>query len=118
MNMEAIRYALFWIALEALFGAEDPKEITYRLSQRVAFFLAGGRHEAKALFSMAKKGYVFRSKIVHGRWREEPENTTRMAEVEALVRRSLMRVIESENLRSTFSGKAREGFLDDLVFRE
>lgn len=116
MNIEAIRYALFWIALEALFGPEDAREITYRLSQRVAFFLGGDRAEAKALFALAKKGYGFRSKIVHGRWKEEPDSETRMAEAEDLVRRSLVRVLEDEELRETFSGKGREPFLDDLVF--
>ncbi len=117
MNMEAIRYALFWIALEALFGPEDAREITYRLSQRLAFFLAANREEAKNLFLMTKKGYGFRSKIVHGRWKEEPESAARMAEVEALVRRSLVLVIETNDLRSTFSGSAREPFLDNLVWR-
>lgn len=34
-----IRYPFFWVALEALFGARDAQgEITYRLSQRIAFF--------------------------------------------------------------------------------
>jgi len=50
MNIAAIRYALFWIALEALFGPEDAREITYRLSQRLALFLAADRREAKDLF--------------------------------------------------------------------
>jgi hypothetical protein len=117
MNIEPIRYALFWIALEALFGPEDAREITYRLSQRLALFLAGDRREAKDLFSMAKSGYAFRSKIVHGRWADEPESSARIAEAEALVRRSLTRVVESDDLRSTFTGRRREGFLDDLPWR-
>jgi hypothetical protein len=66
---------------------------------------------------MAKSGYAFRSKIVHGRWADEPEGTARMAEAEVLVRRSLMRVIETDDLRSTFAGRRREGFLDDLAWR-
>lgn len=118
MNIEEIRFALFWIALEALFGPEDAREITYRLSQRLGFFLGASQSEARELFLKAKKGYGFRSKIVHGRWKEDPENTTRMAETEALLRRSLVRVMESKDLTATFSGKSREGFLDDLVFRD
>jgi putative transposase len=45
-----IRYLLLWVALEALFGPEDAREITFRLSQRVAFFLACDRREAQELF--------------------------------------------------------------------
>lgn len=116
MNFEVIRFILFWIALEALFGPEDAREITYRLSQRVGFFLSGARAEARALFSLAKRGYAFRSKIVHGRWKEDADSVTRMAEAEDLVRRSLVRILEDSTLTAQFSGTAREAFLDDLVF--
>ena len=118
MASEPIRYSLFWIALEALFGPEDAREITYRLSQRVAFLMASNRAEARTLFETVKKGYGFRSKIVHGRWKEAADSETRMAEIENLVRRALVRVLEDEQLRNTFSGKAREVFLDELVFRD
>jgi hypothetical protein len=43
MYAPEIRYALFWIALEALFGPADGREITFRISQRIAFFLASTR---------------------------------------------------------------------------
>lgn len=118
MNMEPVRFALFWIALEALFGPEDAREITYRLSQRLGFFLGASQGEARELFLKAKTAYGVRSKIVHGRWKEDPENTTRMAETEAFLRRSLVRIMESKDLTATFSGKSRERFLDDLVFRD
>ena len=116
-NTEVIRFALFWIALEALFGPEDARESTFRLSQRVALFLSGDRSKARDLFVLAKKGYAFRSKIVHGRWKESPDSETRMAETEDLLRRSLVRILEDKALMSQFAGKARETFLDDLVFR-
>ena len=108
--------ALLWIALEALFGPEDAREITFRLSQRVALFLAEDRAEAKQLFTMVKKAYSFRSKIVHGRWKEEPDSLVRMAEVENLVRRSFGRILSDEAVRDTFVGNGREAYLDDLAF--
>ena len=43
MNIESVRCLLFWVALEALFGPEDGREITFRLSQRVGFFLGKTR---------------------------------------------------------------------------
>jgi hypothetical protein len=116
MNIEAIRYALFWMALEALFGPEDSREITYRLAQRVAFFLGKDRAEAKQLFATTKRGYGFRSKIVHGRWKEETDSEERMAETEELVRRSFSRLLPDDDLKKTFSSKAREAYLDELVF--
>lgn len=116
-NAEVVRYALFWMALEALFGPQDAREITYRLSQRIAFFLGENQTEAKQFFSLAKKGYGFRSKIVHGRWKDDPEGVARMADVEELVRRSFGRILSDAAVRNTFSGKARESYLDELPFR-
>ena len=116
-NIEVIRYALFWMALEALFGPEDGREMTFRLSQRIAFFLEDNPVRAKDLFAIAKKGYGFRSKIVHGRWKDDPESTTRMAEVEVLLRRAFGHILEDEKLRNTFSGKGRESYLDERPFQ-
>lgn len=53
-----------------MFGAEDGREITYRLSQRIAFFLASNQAEARQLFKEVKKAYSFRSKVAHGVWKQ------------------------------------------------
>jgi hypothetical protein len=37
MNSVDLRYSLFWIGLEALFGADDAGEIGYKLAQRISF---------------------------------------------------------------------------------
>ena len=116
-NAEVIRFALFWMALEALFGPKDAREIAYRLSQRIALFLGENQVDAKQFFSLAKKGYGFRSKIVHGHWKNDPEGLTRMAEVENLVRKSFLRILSDEALRNTFSGRERESYLDELAFQ-
>ena len=115
INMEPVRYALFWIALEALFGPDDPREITYRLSQRVGFFLGKTPREAQQLFTTTKKAYGFRSKIVHGRW-QVTDLQRRMGEAESLARQSLVQILEDTDLTETFSGQERERFLDDLLF--
>ena len=52
-----IRYSLLWVALEALFGANESGEITYKVSQRIAFFLANTPEEGRRLFRTAKKCY-------------------------------------------------------------
>jgi hypothetical protein len=102
--------------LEAVFGPEDGREITYRLSQRVGFFLGASRVEARQLFDTAKAGYGFRSKIVHGQWKEDLNATKRMAKAEILFRLALVRILQDLALVTTFSTKKRENFLDSLVF--
>jgi hypothetical protein len=116
MENPPIRCTLFWVALEALFGPEDGREITYRLSQRLGFFLGHDRPEARELFVMAKRGYAFRSRIVHGNWKKDPEADDRMFEAERFVRQSLLRILRDTDLIQSFSSRARETYLDDLVF--
>lgn len=114
-----IRYLLLWVALEGLFGPEDAREITFRLSQRAAFFLAGDRREAQELFSIVKTGYSWRSKVVHGmRMSKPPKKNSEqiMSEAEDLLRRSLKRLLNDLRLVQTFEGKNRERYLDNLVF--
>ena len=116
MPTPEIRYLLFWIALEALFGPDDARETTFRLSQRIAMFLAEDSDEARRLFQTAKKCYSFRSKVAHGRWKYDPNADSLMAETEKLIRRSMLRLLTDQDLVSKFHGKGREVYLDELVF--
>ncbi len=118
MGADVIRYPLFWIALESLFGPEQAAgEITYKLSQRIAFFLAEDRSKAREIYKKAKDGYGFRSTIVHGRWKEKKESQILLAEVETIVRESLTRLLLNDDLLKVFASKnGRDTYLDDLVF--
>lgn len=111
-----IRYSLFWVALEALFGADDGGEISYKLAQRIAFFLAETPADARDLFSKAKKCYGIRSKIVHGRWKNEPDIDEGMARTEAILRTAFRHLIDSPELLRTFISKKRDKFLEEWVF--
>jgi len=114
-----IRYLLLWVALEGLFGPEDAREVTFRLSQRAAFFLAGDRREAQELFSMVKTGYSWRSKVVHGMRLSKlakKNSEQMMSEAEELLGRSLKRLLNDLQIVQSFAGKNRERYLDDLVF--
>jgi hypothetical protein len=113
------RFVLVWIVLEALFGPEDGREITYRLSQRVGIFLGVDPGERVELFRIAKEGYGMRSKVVHGGKLAglTPERSeTLMAAAEDLVRRTLERLLQDGVLAEAFDGKGREQYLDELVF--
>jgi len=112
-----IRYTLFWIGLEALFGADDNSgEISFRVAQRVAFFLATNPEEARDLFRKTKKCYGVRSKIVHGRWENDPEIDARMEDTEGILRTAFRHLLDSPDLLKTFISKHRDKFLEDWVF--
>ncbi|NQT82692.1 hypothetical protein HQ563_06690 [bacterium] len=117
-----VRYLLFWVALEALFGPEDAREISYRMSQRVAFFLGADRESAQGIFKEAKEGYSWRSKAVHGmrldklRKKEHEKSAKLMYDAQELVRKTLKKILADPKLVKTFSGPGRERYLDGLPF--
>ena len=114
-----IRYLLLWTALETLFGPEDGREITYRIAQRLAFFISANRDEARKQFQMCRKGYEWRCRVVHGmrlRKLKSEESEGRMHEAESMIRTSMQRILLDKLLIKHFNGKDRERFLDDLVF--
>ena len=114
------RYLLLWVALEALFGSGNPSETTYRLSQRLAFFLAEDRSKLRDLYARAKAGYSIRSKVVHGfhhlnLGKEKADNL--LADTELFVRGALCKILTDAGHLRTFSGRnQREEFLEGLVF--
>jgi len=111
-----IRHLMLWIALEGLFGPEDGREISFRLAQRIAFFLAKTRDEAKELFSVSKKTYGFRCKVAHGSWKPKKESMELIGSTEELVRRALNRILKDDATVEAFAGRGRETYLDGLVF--
>jgi len=115
------RYLLLWVALEALFGSGTPNETTYRLSQKLAFFLAEDRSKVRGLYDRAKAGYSVRSKVVHGFQHHSSLGKAKadelLADSESFVRRALGKILTDPQHRQTFSGnKQREEFLERLVF--
>jgi len=110
------RYPFFWIGLEALFGASNPNEISYKLCQRIAFFLAKTPEDARSLFKRARNCYNTRSKIIHGRWEHDPAIDLVMADTEAIVRTALRHLLDDPRMLQTFISKRRDEFLEDWVF--
>jgi hypothetical protein len=114
------RFLLMWLVLECLFGPETPQETTFRLSQRMAFFLEKEGSKAREVYTRIKKSYEWRSNIVHGlrlsNLQREKSNSL-LVELEELVRRSLVGILASENSTEIFDGGRREEYLDSLAFR-
>lgn len=116
----ALRFLVLWIVLESLFGPEDPRETTYRLSQRLALFLGKNNSEKQDLFSEVKSSYSWRSKLVHGfrLAKLTPEKSQSLIlQLESVVRRSIVAILSDSSLISIFNGKNRENFLESLVFK-
>jgi hypothetical protein len=110
------RYPLFWMGLEALFGADDSSEIGYKLAQRISFFLADNPSDARDLFKKVKTCYEMRSTIIHGRWKDDPKINTVMADTEAIFRTVLRRLLENPEMLRTFLSKHRDSLLEEWVF--
>jgi hypothetical protein len=112
-----IRFVLMWIAMEALFGAD--REITYRLSQRVGFFLGTTRSEAQTIASAVRHSYGWRSKAVHGSPLKKllSDKSLELAyELEDFLRKSYQLILEEPGLAEKFHDDSREAFLDDLPY--
>ncbi|MEM8947967.1 MAG: hypothetical protein AAGA21_03445 [Pseudomonadota bacterium] len=118
-NNWQIRYLLHWIVIETLFGPDDG-ELSYRIAQRISFFLANQSSQRKQVFQDIKKGYTWRSKIVHGAKIDSlsKEKSLELTEIiESLIRRCLCKILRDGSLRESINGKERNEFLDDLVFQ-
>ena len=110
------RYASFWVGLESLFGPDDSGETSYKICQRIAFFLGDSPDVARDLYRKAKNCYSTRSKIVHGRWKHDPKMADAMADTESIVRTAFRRLLENPQLLNAFISKKRDVFLEDWVF--
>ena len=113
------RFLLMWVVMEAIFGPTDPRETTYRLSQRVAFFLGENRKEIINMFRITKKSYSWRSKIVHGLRLiklSDDESIRISYDLQEIMRKAILAILQNKELVVEIDGKRREQFLDGLVF--
>jgi hypothetical protein len=114
-----LRFIIFWIAIEALFGTDA--ELTYRLSLRLSLFLESRKNEAKKLYDTLKKIYRARNKVVHGRGIPGSTTTDRKDityTTEQLIRKSLLKILGDHELRVIFSTDRRDDYLDSLAFNQ
>jgi hypothetical protein len=116
-----VRFLLMWIALEGLFGPYDPRELTYRLSQRLSFFLSDeNKKTTKHLYDDIKKVYGWRSKVVHGmrlNKLSDEKSDDILYDAERWIRLSLIKILSNLKLLSIFSiNKERETYLDSIIF--
>lgn len=117
-----IRYLLHWLVLEALFGPTSPTETTFKLTQRLGFFLANGdRPSAKLYVDQATTSYRLRSTIVHGRPIEKKMTehmlNHNLAVVELLVHEALNKILRNPEIAKAFhDDKTRDEYLKQLIY--
>lgn len=115
----AIRHALVWIALEALFGTKDAGETQYRLSHRIALFVPADDESRQSICKKVKKSYNLRSKVIHGSSHLGLSDDADEVPLwtEQLLRRCLVDIIRSADLVTIFTGKRRDEYLECLVLQ-
>lgn len=104
--------------LESLFSPSDG-ELSFRVSQRVAFYIGDDKEEVKMIFDQVKRAYDIRSKFLHGQF--FPKKTTKLnfkdesKSMDNILRRVLKKVILSDS--DIFLSTDIEKELNDLVYR-
>ena len=116
----AAKIAMYVTCLELLF-TNDAAELSHKLAERVAFFLAGSKEEKLNTFRLVKSLYSIRSKLVHGADLSKGRIETAAdsaAAADGLMRRILLRILENERLVEVFESKAgvRESYFEELLF--
>lgn len=114
------RFAMFTVVLESLFST-DSQEITHKISERVAWFLAEDGAERRLLYDRMKSIYRVRSKIVHGAEITKltsDESRELLSDLETLTQRSFRKIMEDEVLFAVFrkNNEKRGEFLTSLIF--
>jgi hypothetical protein len=111
-----LRYLLFWIALEALFGPNEGTEVSFKIAQRISFFTADASKTARENLKVVKECYSMRSKIVHGRWEGDPKMAKAMETTENAARIVFLYLLRHPELMAVFRSRKRDEFLEDWVF--
>lgn len=114
-----VRYVSQWSVLEALFGAEDPTELSYKLAQRISFFTEENAENRHELYGKIKKAYDCRSKVIHGRGLHKLSNdkiVEACSITEDLVRKSFVRILTDSDKLAKFDGKDRDKYLEGIIF--
>jgi hypothetical protein len=113
-----IRYINLWVAIEALFGPEDRRHVTEKVSKRVARFLNSDDQDARIGYQLVKEGYGWRSAAVHGS-RLASLNSTKASEImliaEGIVLTSLRKILLDPAVIEKFCPASRDSFLTALA---
>lgn len=115
-----VRLVNLSIALECLFST-DNRELTYKLSQRVAFFIANNSLKRTEIFKNVKTIYDLRSKIVHGtvlKSNLKKKINEAVENLESYLRSSIIRILDDPKLISIFKNNTEINQYFDTIIME
>ena len=106
-------FLFFTVALECLIlPTRDPRELGYRLSQRVAQLLGRNTRERRNFMERTKKLYAIRSEIVHsGRYEVNEEQ---YAEIYNITKSTILKLLASQHVRGFSQPDDFENWLKEL----
>lgn len=102
--------------LETLFTT-DSTEITYKLANRIAWFMGKNLKSRKDIFNKVRAGYRIRSKVVHGEKFVETSDLPAIQDVHKLARSVILKIFGDSLLFEKFELKNKdfEEYLSSLV---
>lgn len=112
------RYINLWIAIESLFGPKDGRDVSKRLSKRVACFFNSDHLEAVRAYNAVLRSYALRCTVAHGDWDPQLDMaaaSSSMLRLEGIALTALRKILGNPTLIETFSGPDRNRYLDSLA---
>jgi len=120
MHSIPIRYLILWVAFEAIFGPKKNGNIKEKIATRHSKFMSNSDENIRnELYEKTRKGYKWRSKIVHGdqigskNFRGE-EFSDIYKFTETSIRESIKKILLDNNSVKIFCSDEREKYLDNL----
>ncbi len=105
-----VKIANYCTCLEALFST-DSKELSHKLSERVACFLESELEGRLKLFHLIKKAYGIRSRVVHGAGGSKSlqrEVIATSISCDHILRRIFLTILENQSLFDRFLSKSEQ----------
>jgi hypothetical protein len=115
-----VKISFYITCFEALYST-DPSELSHKLSERMALFLAENVEQRFIIYKNVKRAYAIRSKTVHGsdlgdRGKLDVESVS--VNCDKMLRQSLLKILPNEDMLDLFSGDDAkiEEYMLKLIF--
>lgn len=106
------------VCLESLFAPISNTELSHQISYNISRFLTDIPDERRKYYTLIKKFYNLRSKIVHGNVPNTDEVINLTREVYVLTGKIIKRILLDEKLTSIFNNeKMRVNFFREMIFK-
>lgn len=106
---------------ECLFSADDSKEISHKIAQRIANYIGDSISDKKEIFKLIKKAYDVRSRYLHGQTLSTGSKTNDVLrdisfQLDSVMRRVMCKVFTEPQKFTKLDNKALSEWLDENMF--